>query len=208
MTSATFPKTLFEFAGASPRPASFKEGVLAVIDAQNEYVSGKLPLKGIGAAIAEASRLLALARAAGTPVIHIVHHAAPGRPVFAKGSHGAAIIAELSPLTSEEVIAKALPNAFAGTGLAKSLERFKANGRNSLILAGFMTHNCVSSTARAALDFGIPVTVVASATATRDLPGVQGDIVAAEVVQAASLAALADRTAAVVYGPGAFAESA
>ncbi len=202
------PKTLFEIGGGALRAASLKESVLVLIDAQNEYVSGRLPLKDIGAAIAEASRLLALARAAGTPVIHIVHHAAPGRPVFAQGSHGAGIVPELTPLPSEEAIEKTLPNAFAGTGLAKSLERLGEAGRKSLILAGFMTHMCVSSTARAALDLGIPATVVASATATRDLPALQGGVIAAEIVQAAALAALADRFAAIVPGPGALAGAA
>ena len=205
MTSTPLPKTLFEIGGAAPQAASLKESVLVLIDAQNEYVSGKLPLKGIGAAIAEASRLLALARAAGTPVIHIVHHAAPERPVFALGSQGARIVRELTPLASEEVIEKTLPNAFSGTGLAKSLERFVAAGRKSLILAGFMTHNCVSSTARAALDHGILATVVANATATRDLPDVRGGVIAAEIVQAAALAELADRSAVIVPDAGAFA---
>ncbi len=202
------PKTLFEIGGGAPRAASLKESVLVLIDAQNEYVSGRLPLKDIGAAIAEASRLLALARAAGTPVIHIVHRAAPGRPVFAQGSHGAGIVPELTPLPSEEVIEKTLPNAFAGTGLEMSLKCFDAAGRKSLILAGFMTHMCVSSTARAALDLGIAATVVASATATRDLPAVQGGVIAAEIVQAAALAALADRFAAIVPSPGALAGAA
>ena len=57
---------------------------------------------------------------------------------------------------------------------------------------------CISSTARAALDLGIPTTIVAKATATRDLPSVQGGIIAAETVQAAALAELADRFAAIV----------
>ena len=60
-----------------------------------------------------------------------------------------------------------------------------------MILAGFMTHNCVSSTARAALDLGILVTIVANGTATRDLPDLRGGVIAAEIVQAAALAELA-----------------
>ncbi len=195
MNSTTLPKTLLDIAGASLRPASLQEAALVIIDAQNEYVSGKLPLNGIAAAIAETSRLLAKARAAGTPVIHIVHLSPAGRPAFARGSHGAEIVPELTPLPSEAVVEKALPNSFAGTALH---ERFAATGRKSLILAGFMTHMCVSSTARAALDLGIPTTIVANATATRDLPSLAGGVITAETVQAATLAALADRFAAIV----------
>jgi nicotinamidase-related amidase len=63
-----------------------------------------------------------------------------------------------------------------------------------------MTHMCVSSTVRAALDRGYHTTVVAKATATRDLPDTDGGIIPAQILQRASLAALADRFAAIVQG--------
>jgi nicotinamidase-related amidase len=173
--------------------------VLVILDAQNEYVTGRLPLAGIEAAIAEAARLLAAARAAGTPVIHVVHHTAPGKPIFDPDTPAAAIVAELTPIDGETVMVKRLPNAFTGTPLAERLDEIAAaTGRRSLLLAGFMTHNCVSATARAALDRGLPVTIVATATATRDLPSPLGGVIPAAVVQEAELAALADRTAVVV----------
>ena len=50
-----------------------------------------------------------------------------------------------------------------------------------------MTHNCVSSTARSALDSGYRVTIVANATATRDLPDGKGGIIGAATLQAATL---------------------
>jgi nicotinamidase-related amidase len=61
-----------------------------------------------------------------------------------------------------------------------------------------MTHLCISSTVRAALDFGYGCTVVAAATGTRDLPDGQGGVVDAVSLQRAELAALADRFAVVV----------
>ena len=104
------PLTLLQIAGASPRPANLADSVLVIVDAQNEYVSGKLPLTRIAEAIAENARLLAAARAAGTPVIHIVQHSPPGRPVFDPQTKFAEIVPELTPLPVEEVIAKKLPN--------------------------------------------------------------------------------------------------
>lgn len=86
-------------------------------------------------------------------------------------------------------------SAFADTRLEEAIRR---TGRKNLIIAGFMTHNCVSSTARAARDLGYAPTIVAAATATRDLPDGKGGLVPAPVLQAASLAALADRAARVV----------
>ena len=62
-----------------------------------------------------------------------------------------------------------------------------------------MTHMCSSSTARGAFSLGFRPTVVASATATRDLPGVsEGETVPAAALQAASLAGLRDLFAVVV----------
>ena len=47
---------------------------------------------------------------------------------------------------------------------------------SNLVLAGFMTHMCINSTARGAFNLGFAPTVVAAATATRDLPGTDGRI--------------------------------
>ena len=93
------------------------------------------------------------------------------------------------------VIIKPLPNSFARTPLDETLKKL---GRRNLIVAGFMTHMCVSATVRSALDHGYRCTVVAAACATRDLPDGHGGVVPAEVVHRASLAALADRFATVI----------
>ena len=199
MTASNQPNTLFAISGASPRPAPLRRSVLVLIDAQNEYLDGALPLAGIEAAIGEAARLLRAARHAGGGVIHVVHHSAPGRPIFAPGSHGAEIIPALTPLGGEPVVVKGLPNAFAGTALAESLAAFAQEGKTGLVIGGFMTHNCVEATARAALDRGQLATVVAAATATRDLPDpLGGSAMPAGTIQRASLAALADRSALIV----------
>ena len=81
--------------------------------------------------------------------------------------------------------------------------RLKALAAENLVIAGFMTHMCVNSTARGAFNLGYAPTVVAAATATRALPGVAGGEVPAENLQAASLAALSDLFAVVVPGTGA-----
>jgi nicotinamidase-related amidase len=85
-----------------------------------------------------------------------------------------------------------------------------ATGRKELVVVGFMTHLCVSATVRSALDLGYRTTVVADATATRDLPDplvapeAQG-VQKAESVHRATLAALADRFAIVVRNARAWA---
>jgi nicotinamidase-related amidase len=189
------PKTLLEMAGLPAAPPRLSEAVVVVIDAQQEYVDGALPLPGIAAALEEIGRLLARARASAVPVIHLVHQGPPGG-LFAPGSRGFAIAPPATPAPNEVVLHKRLPNAFASTDLA---ERVAALKRTQVVIAGFMTHLCVEATARAAIDVGLKAAVVASATATRDLADpLTGEVVSAAEVQRNALAALADRFAAVV----------
>lgn len=192
------PKTLLQLAGADPTPSVLSKASLVLIDCQLEYLDGKLPLTGCAEALEEIAALLARARAAGTPVIHIQHHGKPGG-LFDVEGHGGRIAAQAAPTGSEAVIRKTLPNSFAGTGLADALA---AAGRRETIFAGFMTHMCVSSTTRAALDLGYRSTVVADAAATRDLPLPSGGVVPARRLHETALAELADRFAVIAKSAG------
>lgn len=195
MSEPAAPRSLLALAGAPATPSPLDRSALLLIDAQREYTDGGLVLAGVEAAVAEAARLLELARKAGLPVVHVVHHGRPGGGLFDPDGPLSAIVAPLHPLDGEAVVAKRLPNAFAGTDLDA---RLRATGRSELIVAGFQTHLCVSSTVRAALDLGWRTTVVAAAAAARDLPDPLGGTVAAATVHRAALAALADRFAVVV----------
>jgi nicotinamidase-related amidase len=187
------PKTLFQLAGAEPAPTPLSQGALLLIDCQEEYRSGPLALPRVEPALSEAQALLARARAAGRPVIHVRHVGGPGGPFDPDAPRGQ-IAQAVAPLDGEPVILKRKPNAFADTVL---MEELQAHGIETLIVAGFMTHMCVSSTVRSALDHGIGATVVASACATRALPDRKGGAVPAETLHQATLAALSDRFAAI-----------
>lgn len=189
----TRPATLFELAGRKLAPHRLGEAALVLIDFQNEYLDGPLAVAGAEAAIANAARLLDVARAVGAPVLHIAHKG-PAGGLFDRAARRGAIVDALQPRAGEEVIEKPRPNALSGATLQ---ERLATLGNPPLVIAGFMTHMCVSSTARAALDFGLAVTVVSDACGTRDLPGVSGGVLPAPVLHEAELAALADRFACV-----------
>jgi nicotinamidase-related amidase len=197
------PKTLLELAGAAATPTHLADSVLIVIDAQREYVDGKLPLSGVKPALTEIGALLARARKADVPIIHIQHRGRPGG-AFGPDTAGFAIAGAAAPAGTETIIEKALPNAFAGTTLGAALEGL---GRKQLILTGFMTHMCVEATARAALDHGFKTTIIAAATATRDLPDpLTGETVPAAEVQRNALTALSDRFATIVANVDAIAD--
>ena len=190
------PKTLLEFSNAASEPLPLNRSVVVIIDAQEEYRSGRLPLSDIGTALTNVSSLLARARQEGAPIIHIKQIGRAGG-LFDAGGPTGAIMPEAAPAPGEAIIHKPLPNAFAQTDLDKQLT---ALGMDQVVFAGFMTHMCVSASARAALDLGYRSVVVSDAVATRDLPHPtdHNAVVKAADVNSATLAALADRFAAIL----------
>ncbi len=199
------PKTLLQMAGASDAAPRWADVAVVTIDCQREYVDGRLPLVGVDAALREVAALLEGARAAGAPVLHVVHRGRAGG-AFDPDSTGFAIAAAAAARDGETVVSKGLPNAFAATMLDAAL---KATGRKTLVFAGFMTHMCVAATAKAAVDLGYAATVVASACATRDLPDPLSDAtVSAAVLHNVTLAGLADRFALVLPNAAAMAKGA
>ncbi|HMN37133.1 MAG TPA: cysteine hydrolase family protein [Hyphomicrobium sp.] len=176
------------------QPQPLSKSALILIDCQTTYREGVMQLEGVEPALQECAALLARARDAGSPVIHIQHDAGPGSPYDTNAPIGK-IADMVAPKPGEKVITKAYPSSFEKTDLDAELKRL---GVTDLVIAGFMTHVCVNSTARAAFNLGYRPTVVASATATRSLPNpVGGDLPAREVHESA-LAALADIFAIVV----------
>jgi nicotinamidase-related amidase len=186
--------TLRALAGLPLDPPSLATSTLILVDCQNTYTQGVMELEGVQAALDEAAALLDRARTAGIPVIHIQHDDGPGSLYDVNGESGA-IVSRVAPRDGEPVVVKNYPNSFVHTDLE---ERLKSVGAQNLIIGGFMTHMCVNSTARGAFNLGYAPTVVAGATATRSLPGVDGIDIPAASLHAASLAALTDLFAVVV----------
>ncbi len=188
------PKTLLQLAGVELPPPPTQGSALVVIDAQLWYVTGALALPGIGPALQALSLALERARAAGAPVIHVVHHGKAGTMLDPHGPC-AAVMSEAAPLPSEPIVVKHMPSAFTGTRLQSLLEELEVS---TPVFAGFMTHMCVSSAARAAAELGFQPWVVRDACATRALPDGRGGALDAETVHRAHLASLADRFAGLV----------
>ena len=185
------PKTIRQIAGIEPVLPALSQSILLMIDQQYEYVDGALQLLGIEAATAANVRLLAAARAAGSAIIHIAQVGSPGG-MFDRAARRGSIIADVAPIVGEPVVEKRFASAFAATTLDEVLSSIS---HKSMIIVGYMTHNCVTATSFDAVVRGYAVTIVADATATRDLPDGRGGVVAAADLQRAQLAGLSDRQA-------------
>jgi nicotinamidase-related amidase len=160
---------------------------LVVIDAQNEFSpQGKLPVAGHQAALEEIVGLVAEAREAGRPVAWIVHNGPADGDRFRPGSWGAELSSELEPIDGEPIFVKTVFGALTGTELGAWLEKQSAT---AIELVGFMTHMCVSTTAREALMRGLGVAIDAKATGTRAIESRAGSFTA-DVIHRSALAQL------------------
>ncbi|MFJ7986392.1 isochorismatase family protein [Streptomyces sp. NPDC096351] len=186
MTASTTLRDVIGLPKDLPRLA---DSTLIMIDFQNTYRSGVMRLDGAEAALAAGARLLAAARAAGAPVVHVVNDGGEGTPYDIRAEIGA-ISDEVAPVEGEKVVVKQFPDAFHATDLEAALKDLGAGG--DLVIAGFMTHMCVLFTAQGAFNRGHRPTVVAEATATRPLEGPDGTVTSAEALQAAALTTVSD----------------
>lgn len=165
------------------------ESTLVLIDFQNTYRTGVMALEGAEPALAAGARLLAAARAAGTPVVHVVNDGGEGTPYDIRAEIGS-ISTEVAPTDDEPVVVKQFPNSFHQTELEKTLRDLGAG--TNLVLAGFMTHMCVMFTAQGAFNLGYRPTVVAEATATRPLAAPDGTVTPAATLQTSALTTIGD----------------
>lgn len=166
-----------------------KATALLVIDFQNEYFSGKMPVPDGTKALKNAQHLVKFAHQQSMSVFFVRHIGAAGGPLFAQGSSFAEFHKDLQPAAGDRVITKQTPSAFVGTDLDKQL---KALGVEQLIVTGLMTHMCVSSTARDAVPLGYEVIIAEDATATRDLATWDNQVIDHTTLQRAALAGVAD----------------
>ncbi|MEV8022083.1 cysteine hydrolase family protein [Streptomyces sp. NPDC086554] len=185
--------TLRDVIGLDNQPPRLSESVLILIDFQNTYRSGVMALDGAEQALAAGARLLERARAAGTPVVHVINDGGEGTPYDIR-AHIGAISEEVAPVHGEAVVVKQFPNSFHLTELEKTLTELGAapGSGKDLILGGFMTHMCVNYTAQGAFNLGYRPTVVAETTATRALTTPDGTVLPAAGLQAAALTAITD----------------
>ena len=84
-------------------------------------------------------------------------------PVVRSGTWGAELF-ELDPAPDELVLAKYRYSAFAYTPLELAL---RSLGKDTLVLAGTATHQCVEATARDAIGLGFYPVLVTDATSSR-----------------------------------------
>ena len=144
---------------------------LIVIDAQNEFsANGLRAVPNHADALARIHRHVARSRHTREPIAWIQHFNRPTESrAFVPGSWGAELSPALGPSDGqslEMLFTKDVYGAFTGTGLENWLREL---GVTQVLLVGFYTHMCLSTTTREALIRGFDVVIDQDATGARAL---------------------------------------
>ncbi|WP_460357262.1 MULTISPECIES: cysteine hydrolase family protein [unclassified Pseudomonas] len=182
--------TIRALSGATPvdhLPAG--KSALVVIDFQNEYFSGRMPIPDGAAALAKTRELITFADSHKIPVYHVQHVAPAGSPVFAIDGQTVKFHPDMQPRPQDVVLQKSTVSVFASTDLDQQL---KKAGIQTLIISGLMTHACVAGAARDAAPLGYNVIVASDASATRAITRANGVSIDKDSLHKAALAEVED----------------
>ena len=155
---------------------------LIVIDVQEEYFSGRLPIEfpPRESSLDMITTAMDEATAASVPVVLVRHTGAPGERSFQRDSPTWALRAEVSDRHHDLVIDKRLPGSFTGTSLEEWLSE---RAIDHITIVGYMTNVCCDTTARQAIHRGLGATLLHDAVGVPAMPDLDGNPVAAEILQ-------------------------
>lgn len=162
---------------------------LLVIDFQQEYFTGRMPIPDGQKALTKARELIAFADQARIQVYQIQHIAPAGSAVFALGGEGVKFHPQMLPRAGDTVLQKNTVSVFGSTELDRLL---KEKGIKTVIITGLMTHACVAGAARDAAPLGYQVVVASDASATRSITRADGSKIDASNLHRAALAEVED----------------
>ncbi|WP_341976009.1 isochorismatase family protein [Microbacterium sp. LWO13-1.2] len=169
---------------SSPRRA------LIVIDPQQEYFTGLLPIQfpPRDESIGRIADAIDAAERAGIPVVMVQHTAGDDAPVFNPTTPEFRLHASLEKRDSTmwKQVVKSYSSIFPETGMQEWL---RENDIDTITLAGYMTNNCILATAADAEARGFTAEVLADATGAIDITNDAGSV-DAETVHTTLLALL------------------
>jgi nicotinamidase-related amidase len=137
---------------------------LLVIDVQNEYFTGKLPITYPSGSLDNILQVMNTASERGIPVI-VIRHTQPQEdtPIFKKESPEWELHSEVSQYPYDLLIEKNLPGSFTNTELEAWL---RERNIDTVVISGYMTQMCCDTTARQASHLGFSVEFLSDATGT------------------------------------------
>jgi nicotinamidase-related amidase len=159
---------------------------LLVIDVQNEYFTGLLPVTYPNNSFENLLAAMDKATQNDISVIVVRHtQAKPDSPIFRQGSPEWELHPEIVKRPYDLLIDKKLPGSFTGTDLESWLREKEID---TLTISGYMTQMCCDTTARQAVHRGFGVEFLSDSTGTLAFETAAGNATAEELHRSALVA--------------------
>ncbi len=150
---------------------------LLVIDVQNEYITGALPITHPSGSFEKILEAMDAAHKNQVSVVVIQHTMSEG-PIFRKGTPEWELHPEIANRPRDLLLEKTMPGSFTHTTLEDWLRK---RGIDTVTIAGYMTHMCCDTTARQAAHLGLLVEFLGDATGTLAVENSAGSASAEEM---------------------------
>jgi len=154
---------------------------LLVIDVQEEYFSGGLPVSHPSGSLDNILTAMDAAQTHGVAVVVVRHTSPPGGKFFQVGAPQWNLLPEISERPRDFLLDKHLPGSFTGTDLEQWLRQ---RDIGEVAISGYMTQMCCDTTSRQAFHRGFTVQFLSDATGTLALSNEAGSVTAEELHRA------------------------
>lgn len=173
---------------------------IIIIDAQNEFSNqGKRPVPNFEQVVKAIFIRVDKARKDNTPIAWLRHFNQPGESfAFVPGTWGSEFYTGLGPLKnqdSEKEFHKNVYGAFTGSNIGQWLNSLHVT---DVVIMGFYTHGCVSTTAREAIMAGFNVYLPINTTGSCDIAHKLLGKISADEVRRSALLQLANMGATIL----------
>ena len=152
---------------------------LLVIDVQNEYFTGKMPVSYPQGSLSNIIKVIDTANENKIPEIVIQHTASKqNAETFVKGTVEWELHSSIKDKPRDLLIEKKLPGSFTGTNLEQWL---RERNIDTVVIAGYMTQMCCDTTSRQAMHMGFKVEFLSDATGTLSFTNSAGTVTGEEL---------------------------
>ncbi|HEY9628309.1 MAG TPA: cysteine hydrolase family protein [Coleofasciculaceae cyanobacterium] len=152
---------------------------LLVIDVQQEYFTGQLPVTYPSGSLDNILQVMQTAAHQEIPIIVVQHtESDPASPIFNKSTPAWSLHPEIAKQPHTLLIEKTLPGSFTGTELESWL---REQAIDTIVISGYMTQMCCDTTARQAAHLGFSVEFLSDSTGTLAFENEAGSATAEEL---------------------------
>jgi len=155
---------------------------LLIIDVQNEYFTGLLPVTYPPNSMQNILDVIKTAEETNIPIVMVKHTAtAENAKAFVKETHSWELHDSIKDIDVSHYVEKTFPSSFVGTDLEEWL---RAHDIDTVVISGYMTQHCCDTTARYAHHLGFNVEFLSDAIGTLDFENKAGKVTAEELHRA------------------------